>query len=250
MWAIIREVVVLPLVPVTATTGTRRRAGSWGRPARTSRHGLPRSLRRAPRRRGRQRVERVGTARRAPAPGRRLRHGRRPRSVHVHWSGAPGPRASGARPPPRSRRTSRRPRPANRCRKPRRIPPGGLGAARPAARRRGRSSALARSSRRGSASPRPAGSRGWGLRGPGARRGGRRSPRGHQRHRDASGPIAWKPPSTWTISPVVAGKKSLSSARRPARSASGPSRPSPAARGRSTSTRGPRSPGSPWRPAS
>ena len=64
-------------------------------------------------------------------------------------------------------------------------------------------------------------------------------------------PMAWKPPSTCTISPVVAGKKSRQQrARRPGRSARGRSRPSPAARGRSTSTRGPRSPGSPWRPGS
>ena len=60
-------------------------------------------------------------------------------------------------------------------------------------------------------------------------------------------PIAWKPPSTWTISPVVAGKKSKQG-HTAARSARGPSRPNRAARGRPHRPRAPRSPGSPWRP--
>ena len=73
-----------------------------------------------------------------------------------------------------------------------------------------------------------------------------------RREAGAHAPIAWKPPSTWTISPVVAGKKSRQQRdARPGRSGSGSVRSQPERR--AVAPRPPRtarSRGWPWRPGS
>ena len=203
-------------------------------------------------------------ARRAPrrpprpsacARGRGCATGRPPRAGAGRWSAAPARRAASVPASAAIARTSRSTaRAANRCRKPR------AGRTRPRVaqpdpareaqrgRRSGASISVGEVEGQLDRGAREVEVRA--LRGPAARRvevTARTLPNASR----AQAPMAWKPPSTCTISPVVAGKKSDSSAHDGLRGrARGPSRPSPAARGRSTSTRAPRSPGSPWRPGS
>ena len=133
MWAIIREVVVLPLVPVTATTGTRGVivcGAAPGSAAATRSAAAPTAASMSAPGHGVEHVGHRATHLLGARPGAPT--GRRPRSGAGRWSGAPERRAATYRTPRRSPAPAApTARSANRCRKPGLRPrPGARSAAR------------------------------------------------------------------------------------------------------------------------